>query len=472
MKLADKSIYKVFLTVCVESVLGIAFLFFLPNKANSPFNISGERLFLIIVLLLLFFLSLGFLLKLKSPKHGPNDPYRFLKRVSTSRHQTSVFTVFLTLGLISAMALVMVWLFLSQSYHPLLLRLGTLFLPIATFSGLGLRMLLGQLSAQKKSMLARDLAKILLIGLAIVEISGMTVYFQVRWQGMEWVRTSAVEDHQFVMDGVAGNPWQFRVLPEYLVEITRYGFELLGLRDALVTSLILWRVLENILFLSATLFYYKRLGLKTYAAVLAIGVIGLTLPDAINGSNLALNTYLDVLFYVLAGYVILKLNYLWILPITFLAALNRETSGLIPFMLLGDYFYNRQKYRHRQPNAIAVFAVSSLGYLIVFFGLRFLYPTEGLLIPNGVQPGQELLQYNLSKSGTWIQLFTTFGIIPFLALYAFRKFPRTLQVFAILVVPVWFVIHFFLGVIAETRLLLVPYVLVLIPGVFLSATET
>jgi hypothetical protein len=36
--------------------------------------------------------------------------------------------------------------------------------------------------------------------------------------------------------------------------------------------------------------------------------------------------------------------------------------------------------------------------------------------------------------------------------------------FAIAVVPLWIALHFFLAVVAETRLMLVPHVLVFVPG--------
>lgn len=358
----------------------------------------------------------------------------------------------------------------DESSYPLLLRAATLVVPLATFSLLFLNVIYSPLTGKRKSALKTNLAKVLAIALAIIGISAMTVYFQIRWQGMAWLQTNAVEDHEYVMTGVAGNPWQFRVLAEYLIELTKVIFVQFGIGSALVVSLVFWRVFENILMLAAALLYYRQLGLKTFAAMVAIGVVGLTLSDAINGSNLALNTYFDVFFYLLAGYLIVRQgNIWWILPIVFFAALNRETSGFIPVMLLADYLYNRKKYGKSTP-VVKIFVLGLLIYIAVFFGLRYMYPTEGMLIPAGQQPGLPLLLFNLERPATWIQLFTTFGIIPFLALYSFRSFPRTLKAFAVLIVPAWFVIHFFLSVISETRLLLVPYLLVFIPGVFLRAT--
>ena len=61
-------------------------------------------------------------------------------------------------------------------------------------------------------------------------------------------------------------------------------------------------------------------------------------------------------------------------------------------------------------------------------------------------------------------LLATMGIIPFLALFSYRKWPHELKVFFWLIVPVWFLVHLFASTMAETRLFLVPYALIFIPG--------
>ena len=54
--------------------------------------------------------------------------------------------------------------------------------------------------------------------------------------------------------------------------------------------------------------------------------------------------------------------------------------------------------------------------------------------------------------------------MPFIALWRLRHWPAPLKTFGLAVVPVWLAVHLFAAVIAETRLLLVPYALVAIPG--------
>lgn len=452
----------------VQSLLGLGGLLLLPaGNSAAVLGLSGQRLILVLVALGLSLFGLMAQLRLRTlaPRLSKwftkvkSEPGKLLVVTSIS------LVAFLTLGFLFT------FLFLaSASYHPLLLRLLSVGLPFLSLTGFQLYFLFGNLTDERRKALIEGLYKIFLVTLTVLGISGLVVYFQIRWQGWEWVETSAVETHTYVMEGIAGSPRQFRVLPEYLVTSTRILLDQFGIDASLEISMIVWRFMANVCMLTAALVYYRKLGLKLFTAVLAIGVIGLTLTDAINGSNLATNTYFDVTFYLLAGYAILAGKPRWLIPIVFLAASNRETSGFIPFMLLADYFYNRDNYKDMRA-VLGVVALSGLAYLLVFIGLRLLYPTDWMLIPDGVQPGIELLAFNLSKSATWIQLFITFGILPFLALYAFRHFPHTLKAFAVLIVPAWFVIHFFVSVIAESRLLLVPYALVVIPGVFWRVTN-
>jgi hypothetical protein len=85
-------------------------------------------------------------------------------------------------------------------------------------------------------------------------------------------------------------------------------------------------------------------------------------------------------------------------------------------------------------------------------------------MPYGHSMGLDLLQYNLFRGITWAQLFATLSILPVLALLGYQKWPPALAVFFWVIVPVWFLIHPFTSVMAETRVFLVPQALVFIPG--------
>ena len=70
-----------------------------------------------------------------------------------------------------------------------------------------------------------------------------------------------------------------------------------------------------------------------------------------------------------------------------------------------------------------------------------------------------------------MELFGTLGIIPLLDILSVRLWPVGLRAFFWAIVPVWLVVHSFVGVLAETRLLLVPFVLVLLPGALFPITS-
>jgi hypothetical protein len=83
---------------------------------------------------------------------------------------------------------------------------------------------------------------------------------------------------------------------------------------------------------------------------------------------------------------------------------------------------------------------------------------------NGRNAGWEIFDYNVANGITWDHLFQTMSIVPLLAVVAFRRWPLELKAFGIAVVPAWFLIHVFTAVLAESRLVLVPYALVFVPG--------
>jgi hypothetical protein len=184
-------------------------------------------------------------------------------------------------------------------------------------------------------------------------------------------------------------------------------------------------------------------------------------------SDLSFNNYFDVAFYLIAASLILAEKFIWIIPLMILAAFNRETSALIPVMLL-VYVYFHDGTREKVRPAL-MYALGGIGIFgIVFAGLRYYYGEQMFLTADGYYPGFGLLYLNLKRVITWEQLLITFGIVPGLALLAYATWPRSLKIFFWTVVPIWMAIHFFSSLVAETRLLLVPFALVFIPGVLLG----
>jgi hypothetical protein len=204
--------------------------------------------------------------------------------------------------------------------------------------------------------------------------------------------------------------------------------------------------------------------------LLGLVILGWSVSYANYGSDFQFNTYFDVLFYLLAGLAVVRGRWGWIVPITLFAALNRETSGFIPLLPLAAAWAGAPAERAK---ALRIAVIGLAVYVAVFAGLRWAYGRQELIVPYGHHAGLDLLRYNLGRARTWVQLVGTFSVVPLLAWMGYRGWPRTLRAFGWLVVPAWFAIHWMIAVMSETRLLLVPMALVLVPGaLFLFGNET
>lgn len=292
----------------------------------------------------------------------------------------------------------------------------------------------------------------------------VTVYWQARTLGLpyleEWLQ---IERHNAVLQGTAGNPWQYRVLAEYVAEGFIQIFKGLNFPHAVAVAFIVFRLLQNLLIFFTAFYYNRRLGLSTAQSLMGLCILTWSMTNALYNSDLSFNTYFDILFFLLAGLAILYEKPLWIIPLSVLAAFNRETSVLIPLMLLAAQFRAAPGKTKNLSIATAIFSL--VLYLAIFLGLRSYFgPQQLILANNGLAPGFGLLVYNFIRPITWETLILTLGILPFLAVFSYSRWPRGLKVFFWVVVPVWFLIHPFMSIMAESRLFLVPQALVFIPG--------
>ena len=321
----------------------------------------------------------------------------------------------------------------------------------------------------------RRLLLIILVIVAGLMFGWFTTAEHIRARGLPYFQDgNQVQRHQAVLDGNAGNPWQYRVLSVYVVEGLIHSFEEYGAPYHTAISFILFRAFVDIAIFLVSFLYFRKLGLSTIHALIGMSLLAWGMSYAHYDSDLQLSTYLDVLFYLLAGVCILYRRPIWIIPITFFAALNRETSGLIPLLFLFS-FVNKETIsngfkNHRRD--IAIFGAAFTLYVSIFFLLRNHYGPQTLFIPYEHHPGFDLLRFNLTRYVTWDRLFATLGIIPLLAVLGYQKWTEKLKITFWVIVPIWFLIHLFGSVIAEARLLLVPYAMVFIPGALLFAQQS
>jgi len=299
-------------------------------------------------------------------------------------------------------------------------------------------------------------------------LSLFTVAAQVnnRYIGMPYLQENGPQymRHQMILEGRDKVPYQYRLLSEYLVEGCLSVVKRLGVPRAVPVGFILFRLAQNALIFLLAGWYYRKLGLNGYLAVIGLSLLAWGMCHTFHASNLYFNTYSDIAFYLLAALVILAGRYLWLVPIVLLAALNRETSGLIPLMVVAYGLQCRSRSVVPAWKPVLVGLACLLVYGVVLGVLVYTYRAHRLSVPYGQHQGIDLLIYNLTKANTWYEGFATLGLVPFVAIVSMKRWPIALKQFFWAVVPLWFVIHALTGILAESRLLLVPYALVLIPG--------
>jgi len=303
---------------------------------------------------------------------------------------------------------------------------------------------------------------VVLFGSAIL-LSVATTYAQVSDVSLHFIRVQQEKVHLQMMGGVAGNPWQYRILADWMVSFLITWVSRMDIARPEVVSFIAFRFLQCLLIFWAAGIYYRKLGLSLLANLLALSILAWGMSYSLYNSDLSFNNYFDVAFYLMAASLIMSEKYIWTIPLMILAAFNRETSALIPVMLLTYVYFNAGGKGKIKP-AILYTLAGIIIFAVIFVGLRYYYGEQLFLTADGYYPGFGLLYLNLRRVITWEQLLITFGLLPSLALFAYGNWPKPLKIFFWTVVPLWMGVHFFSSLVAETRLLLVPFALIFIPG--------
>ncbi len=309
-------------------------------------------------------------------------------------------------------------------------------------------------------------SKVLLVLLAII-LAVLTVKLQLdslNGGADSYIHGTQLSRHEAILNGQAPNPWQYRVLSEYVAEGFVRFFQLLKVQDAISFGFISLRLLQNIAVFLLAFALFKKVSGSNVFALLGMLLLASSMKNAFYDNDLSFNTYFDLIFYLLAVLLILNRKYYWLVLVTIFAALNRETSGLIPFLALAA-LVNEELPLFKK---LLPFLFSGLAFAAVFIGLHVLYPGRPLYIPYEVAPGLPMLIYNVTRAFTWTQLFFTLGLIPVIGLLFIFEWPRLWQYFFLIMIPAWFAIHFVLSIAGETRLFLVPQTVIFIPGVLFS----
>ncbi|MBK9381997.1 MAG: hypothetical protein IPN39_11760 [Chitinophagaceae bacterium] len=204
-------------------------------------------------------------------------------------------------------------------------------------------------------------------------------------------------------------------------------------------------------------------------------LLSLAMGNAVIASDLTFNTYLDNIFYLLtACLIVYRKNPLLLIPLTILAAFNRETAMLIPFLYFISQIdfsgfaitrFNISSVKLPKPRLWVLTAGLYALFFTVFIALRMHYGYVEQQIWK-VPSGLPMVKLNLFSSvgvKSYFEMIGVFSVIPLIILYKFKSFPLILQVWFTGIVPIWFAVHIYSVVIYQTRLFLVPVILIFIP---------
>lgn len=309
---------------------------------------------------------------------------------------------------------------------------------------------------------------LLTLGCALL-LSVYFVHYQITFMGLGWYETVQWDRTLRVINGESGTPWQYRLFTEGLVYGLVRVFEAWGVARPIGAAFIVFRLVQSMLTFTLAVWYYRKLGLSTLQGLLGIGLLTWGMCHGLYDTDMTFNTYTDMSIFLAAGLLILYDRPMWLLPLMCIAPFNRETSGCIPVMLLFTHMTLRPTFK-LPPKRILWIAIGGLLlWVAIVGGLRLVYGMRPYIVPTaGKEPILPLLTFNLTWWRTWVFLFATLGLMPLMALLSWKAWPVPLRRFFWAVVPVWFPAHFALAHAPETRLFLVPQVLVFIPGALLG----
>ncbi|MEJ2551752.1 MAG: hypothetical protein P8Z42_11060 [Anaerolineales bacterium] len=300
-------------------------------------------------------------------------------------------------------------------------------------------------------------------------LSLFTVYDQVFHRvGEEFIWEEQLRFQRWVVEGTSVDPWQYRIFVPYLIEGVREIIKGLGFAASYAKVFFALRLLQNFLIFVAAAGFLRRLAIKRSHTAIALVILAWSFTYSGFQSHLGFDTYFDILFYVLAVYLLLRGSLRWIVPLAILAAFNRETSLFIPFIVFAAGLRIRPRISIEREHAI-VGAASLALMVVIIVTVRLIYGPRPFL--EIAVPGWDLFVRNLTSVDTYFYLFATFSAVPVIALLRIKEWPPLLVRILWLMLPVWVVIHLFMGVASEARLFLVPYVLVFLPGAFVRREQ-
>lgn len=307
----------------------------------------------------------------------------------------------------------------------------------------------------------------------------ITVAVQEQALGLSSVIGEQLRRHDAVLAGTAPDPWEYRLLAEWVVSAALWTTRHLRVPAPVAVAFLGVRLLQNVAIFLLAAAYYRRLGLPAMLGAVGLVFLGWSMTHALHNSDLSVNTYFDVIAYLLAGLCATTGRSWALVPLAGVAALNRDTAGLIPFFavasLVGPLTSEPRKgisLRFAMENRRAILhATSALAtFVAVYVAIRVVRGPAPW--PWGYATGADILWKNLRATSTYLYVGLTVSVLPLLAVWNWRRLPALLRGLLLVMVPTWLMVHLLSAYVAETRVLLVPMAVILIPSALFFSTES
>lgn len=304
---------------------------------------------------------------------------------------------------------------------------------------------------------------------ALVTVAGQVDYVRSH-HGRGYVETIDRQRHEQGLVGTRGAPYDYRLLTESMLEGFLWLVRVAGYDNYLV-SVAAFRTLQN-LTIFVLVFGYLRVAVPTVSAgvcLLGVPLAALGFLFAVFNSDLSYSTYTEVILLLLAGLAVQRSRDGWIIPLTILGALNRESAAFFVLLLasarLAPVWKSPGSCDRR---AIGIAVVSGISFFTIYFGTRFVGPRTYVFgMENAISMGLPMLFRNLGSYRVWANIALLYSIT-LLSLLFIGCWPPVLRAWLLWYALPWTVLTFCTTWAEEARLFLGVYLLVLLPAFLFS----
>lgn len=260
-----------------------------------------------------------------------------------------------------------------------------------------------------------------------------------------------------VTDQTTSGPYVYRILVPFLILGAQSVFSFISMVGIDFLLKVFLLILCQLFF-----YYYLRNFFSSLISISGVVILDVllsfTFSSLLGPSVVETADIFNLLVFVLALHSIYQNKFIQFLLIIFAGTINRETTWfLLPIL----FFYDLRNRKGFYRSMIAFLAIA-----VPYFGLRLL-----IHVDDSTWFTFEKLSYNipfllseLTTTALIANFHTAIFIVPFIILTVmnFKNHPEFLRN-AVLIAPLFIVVHYLLGSIIETRLWL-PVIIILLPA--------